>query len=344
MMEMKNDVTYHGLSARAEPPANGIPDRILYCKSLTPSEIEKVRLLSAGSYELNFPHLECLSEELAEVFALHTGELFLGGIRSLTESTAKILSGFRGFKLSLSGLTALDETVAETLSQLQCDALAIGTRKMSDASLSALLGYRKAFLTLGLETLSPAHHSLLKQRRHVYLPRITGQLEQLERIEDSPEHRKLLLDACLSSGMLDLSRWTELPLFAAEILGECKCFQLRLNGLTTIHADCARALSTFRRVQISLDGLTALSVEAAEGLSRGAYDLSLNGLKSLPAPVAHFLSRCKSGLFLNGLETLSEEASLALRTSSCEIHLMGLGTLSENAEKALAENLAVWRK
>ncbi len=284
-----------------------------------------MRVLARELFELELPHLEDISEALAEVFSEHTGELVLGGISELTDNGASALGGFCGLKLSLPTLGSLEESTATLLAEIECDLLAIGTPALSDATLAALLGFRSGFLVLGLESLSPGARELLKERRNVFLPKLTQQLEQLDCIEDCTEHRKILHDGSLSAAGLDLSRWEGLPVFAAAVLGSSNCFQISLNGLRSISPESARALSAYKRARISLDGLTSLCEETAQALSSGSYDISLNGLKALSAPVARYLSRCRRNISLNGVELLLENIAREFRNSGGEERFAGDG-------------------
>jgi hypothetical protein len=86
---------------------------------------------------------------------------------------------------------------------------------------------------------------------------------------------------------------------------------LSLNGLTTLDAATARALSKHEG-ELYLDGLTALSVEAAEALAKHQHELNLCGLTALCAKAAKALTQHKAFLTLKGLTTLSAEAANAL--------------------------------
>jgi hypothetical protein len=62
--------------------------------------------------------------------------------------------------------------------------------------------------------------------------------------------------------------------------------RLRLNGLTTLDAETAKALALFKGT-LELDGLPALTPEAARELVKGHYEfVRIKGLKTLSPDTA----------------------------------------------------------
>lgn len=88
---------------------------------------------------------------------------------------------------------------------------------------------------------------------------------------------------------------------------------LLLNGLKSLDAETAEALTGYRKGPIQLGGLTTLDAEVARALGNAkANSLSLSGLTTLDAETAKALAKFKGNLFLEGLTTLDAEAAKAL--------------------------------
>jgi hypothetical protein len=97
-------------------------------------------------------------------------------------------------------------------------------------------------------------------------------------------------------------------------LAAARVKRLRLNGLTTLSADAARALAGFQGPLLHLDGLTTLSAESAAALAgfEGKW-LYLNGLTTLPADAGAMFAKFKGkGLFVRGLTALRPDAARGL--------------------------------
>jgi hypothetical protein len=116
---------------------------------------------------------------------------------------------------------------------------------------------------------------------------------------------------------------------------------LSLNGLTTLSAEAAKALSQHRALGLRLNGLTTLSEEAAKALSQSKGFLSLNGLTTLPADAARALGQHQGDLSLAGLTRLSAEAAKALAAADRWSGLLPRFTALDSLDAvAVAEALA----
>ena len=116
---------------------------------------------------------------------------------------------------------------------------------------------------------------------------------------------------------------------------------LRLNGLTTLDAQTAKVLATFKGI-LDLDGLPALDPEAAGLLAGGNSKwLRLHGLKTLSPETARELVKSRleaHAIFLPQLDTLDVATAKVLATfKGQELILRGLVAIDVDVAKALAE-------
>lgn len=116
---------------------------------------------------------------------------------------------------------------------------------------------------------------------------------------------------------------------------------LRLNGLTTLDAQTAKVLATFKGI-LDLDGLPALDPEAAGLLAGGNSKwLRLRGLKTLSPETARELVKSRlvaHAIFLPQLDTLDVATAKVLATfKGQELILRGLVAIDVDVAKALAE-------
>jgi hypothetical protein len=116
---------------------------------------------------------------------------------------------------------------------------------------------------------------------------------------------------------------------------------LRLNGLTTLDAETAKVLATFKGI-LDLDGLPALDPEAARLLAGGNCKwLRLHGLKTLSPETARELVKSRlegRAIFLPQLDTLDVATAKVLATfKGQELILRGLVAIDVDVAKALAE-------
>ena len=116
---------------------------------------------------------------------------------------------------------------------------------------------------------------------------------------------------------------------------------LRLNGLTTLDAQTAKVLATFKGI-LDLDGLPALDPEAAGLLAGGNSKwLRLHGLKTLSPETARELVKSRleaHAIFLPQLDTLDVATAKVLATfKGQELILRGVVAIDVDVAKALAE-------
>ena len=83
---------------------------------------------------------------------------------------------------------------------------------------------------------------------------------------------------------------------------------LELNGLKSIEKDVAQELSRFQGYELSLDGLTSIDKEVAKGLAKfHGKKLSLNGLASIDRETVKELARFKGDWLVLGFTSLDPE-------------------------------------
>lgn len=116
--------------------------------------------------------------------------------------------------------------------------------------------------------------------------------------------------------------------------------ELRLDGLISLSADEAEALSAFSGEELSLNGIKEIAESVAEILVQTRCDwLSLNGLTEISVGSAAILAKFKgSVLSLEGIASLSVETATALAGfAGGYLHLFGLRNLEVLAAEAMAE-------
>ena len=116
--------------------------------------------------------------------------------------------------------------------------------------------------------------------------------------------------------------------------------ELHLDGLISLSADEAEALSAFSGEELSLNGVKEISESVAEILVQTRCDwLSLDGLTEISVDNAANLAKFKgSVLSLEGLVNLSVETATALADfAGGYLHLFGLRNLGVLAAEALAK-------
>jgi hypothetical protein len=101
---------------------------------------------------------------------------------------------------------------------------------------------------------------------------------------------------------------------ARKLVLESKADELKLDGLTALDADTAKALAEFEGKAIFLGRLPTLDADSAQALAgfKGKF-LHLDGLAKLDADTARAVAEFKGGrLSLNGLHTLDADTATAL--------------------------------
>ena len=128
---------------------------------------------------------------------------------------------------------------------------------------------------------------------------------------------------------------------ARRLVATFKGQVLRLDGLTTLDADTAKALVEFKGQHLYLNGVTALDADTAKALAEfKGHALFLSGLTTLDADTANALAAFKCQmLYLDGLTTLEADTAEALaKFKGLSVDLNGLTTLDADTAKALAAN------
>ena len=265
----------------------------------------------------------------------------LGGVRSISDPAAAILSG-GGQTLSLPGLEELSDgpghlALARRLVE-QPEELNLWELRMVSDGAAEILSHKTGKIRMGkLEEFQggPGHLALARrlcqqdvstgfrglkrmadpvadllsqQQEDLYLP-------ALKELGDGPGHlalaKKILLerDGAWSPIFSSLESFTP---DVAELLSQTSG-RLEL-GLATLSVEMARVLSQHRGYELQLNGLESLSVEVATALSRHSGQLRLGGLRELSPATAEALSLHHNWIVFDVLTELSPAAAEALST------------------------------
>ncbi|MGB8854948.1 MAG: M56 family metallopeptidase [Pirellulales bacterium] len=190
--------------------------------------------------------------------------------------------------------------------------------------------------------------SLLGTARADEVPADTNTMESL-----SPQQARTLAKE-FAGDRFPLNGLTTLDADTAEALATFKGQVLRLDGLTTVDADTATALAEFKG-SLTLDGIEELSPEVAVALSKKVGEhswISLAGLRTLTPEAARAVGGCKNILSRSfpRLRTLSPEAARELidgiqrnprRIGGAVLDLSGIETLTPELAAELANNREV---
>ena len=134
----------------------------------------------------------------------------------------------------------------------------------------------------------------------------------------------------------------ERPITAQDIRRILRHFQgdeLPLDSVIRLSSDVAEALLENRAFHLSLNGLQSLSPEVAAILARRGNSLSLNGLKNLPTDGASALAKHCGWLSLDGLSSLSLDVAKSLSKHEHSLSLKGIESLSDEVAAALCEHV-----
>jgi hypothetical protein len=139
---------------------------------------------------------------------------------------------------------------------------------------------------------------------------------------------------------------------------------LSLNGLRTIDAESARALTSTSGMSVELNGLVEITPQVAAGLARSSYlrlnalkpgsevirelgnrsgALQLNSIDFLDVESATHLVKHASPLSLNGVKSVSFEVAQVLAASGALISMEGLEELSVDSQEEFAKHTGGWR-
>ena len=111
-----------------------------------------VRYLEDNS-ESNLKDFQSITEEAAQVLALHDGDLFLFGLKDLSPAAANGLASHTGW-LSLIGLVTIHEAVAEALAQHAGSELGLNCLRDLTLETARSLSHYRGSLSLGITELS----------------------------------------------------------------------------------------------------------------------------------------------------------------------------------------------
>ncbi len=201
----------------------------------------------SGSLDL----IASLSESDAECISKHTGKVSLGGLLSISDAEADLLSQHRRGELMLNGLEALSDTATKSLGNYQGILGLSGLRQLSETAAADLSRHSECFL----------------------------QLEGLEVLPETLGHLALAKKLAAKDGELKLDGLTTLSVSIAEALAS-HSGALSLNGLTTLPDTLAAALARHEGM-LSLNGLVTLTETAAQCLSKHRGAIQLEGLQEL---------------------------------------------------------------
>jgi len=207
-------------------------------------------------YDLYLNGVTELSADDAAALANHPGDVFLGGLRSLTSLAliAKLASTERD-EMYLNGVSHLSPETAAVLAEYKGGKLVLnGLRELTRGVAEGLSGFKGYYLALcGLRELSPGAAAALAE--------YAGDFLYLDRVRS------------LSSQ-------------SAAGLANYKGDRLFLRGLEDLTPDAASALAAFAGSQLYLDGLREISIETARSLSQFSGDcLCIRGVASLSAEI-----------------------------------------------------------
>lgn len=175
-----------------------------------------------------------------------------------------------------------------------------------------------AFAAAGLAGLLVAV-SLAAPARADELPKDTNQIKSL-----TPEQARKLVEHALTEQIIQRypdERSRAMVVNHKETVEILESWaRLRLNGLTTLDAETAKALALFKGT-LELDGLPALTPEAARELVKGHCKfVTIDGLKTLSPDTAQEFVKLRlvaHGIFLPHLGTLDVAAARALAHRPC---------------------------
>ena len=252
---------------------------------------------------LNFRHME-LSDDLAEVLATHEGLLWIDGLKELSSAKAGVLTRHNGPVFVVDG-TRMDKDAEERLqrrafeSPILCEGMDLTKERLRVKRMSAALAEGLVFFKEGWLMLDALEEITLEQSKLLGSGPRTISLNGLREISPS------VAAALASGGIPDLRQ--HIPSLVGDDSHAEKLHQLRLNGLTELRVDVARAFTGYHG-RLELDGLKTLRPEAAAHLARTCGTVSLKGLSHIDRETAQAFDKRKCGLELSvkGQEAFKE--------------------------------------
>jgi len=161
---------------------------------------------------------------------------------------------------------------------------------------------------------------------------------------------------------LSLDSITQIDPDIAAILSNTQGL-LSLNGLETIDAASAQALTKTGEIAISLNGVSYINTQTASSLARTSYlemnrlranpevlrefgnstgSIQLNALESLDPPSARYLAMNRRRLTLDRIKTISIETARELAASHAMISMNGLEELTVDVAAELSKHTTGW--
>jgi sulfatase modifying factor 1 len=160
--------------------------------------------------EIDLDDFQSITEEAAQVLALHDGDLYLNGLKDLSPASAKGLASHTE-ELSLSGLLTIHDAVAEALAQYAGSELALnGLNEVTPEAARSLSRYRGKLSLNGITQLSAGVAESLAQHK--------GQALSLNGVEELTSEAATALASY--HGELDFWNLTLLSAEAARALSQ----------------------------------------------------------------------------------------------------------------------------
>jgi TPR repeat protein len=264
--------------------------------------------------------LTSLSNRVAEVVARHKGTAWLDGLKSLSAKRAKTLAQHEG-TLSLSGLLTLSDEAASELACHQGELFLDNVVNVSERGVEVLGRHGGPVSLKGLQ--------FQKQ---------LGEMRSLndDTIESLASYRG---DFVLNR----LESLTEIEARSIVNRGEL----LSLNGLVSVSDEVAEVLAQHRG-RVSLNGLKALSDTAASALAglhplptehwpesaRGAYETTRSNLSVVLAFVED-----PAGVDISTLERLTPDQARVLARCGWYLNLSGITELCDDVAEILGDHV-----
>lgn len=307
---------------------------------VAPGALPELEALSGAAAEFLARHgsplrLEIRSLELAEAESLakHDGHLHLAELQTIDPDVAAALAAHRG-DLSL-GLAELSAAVATSLADHRGE---LAFPRVSTISPEAAAAFEKHTGTL---TLGVAHNSFtLTAVAAGHLGRHGGPL-------NLPGVRRLGKEAAVAFAALPYGVRLGIKSLPAGSLAAELCQRMAASpgdclqlSLTTLNAECASALASFKGLQLSLPELVSLSAECAAALSAFPGTLSL-GVQTWTDEALLALARQPRELEINPPEITGEvAAALGARGPGTTLTFFGYMPLS--LSDAAADSLGAY--
>ena len=252
-----------------------------------------------------------LTKEIAEQFLADEESVDLSEFTSIADDAAVVLAKYKDCCLDLSGLTAMSDSAAESLS-------CFGNASVEEGDCELHLG--------GLTNLSDsAAKSLSKCKSHVVLSGVNSMTDTA-------------VEALASKGWVHLDGFTSLSDETAEILSRCE--EVCLDSLTVLSDAAAKSLSKVKN--LSLLRLTTISEKSATMLNQGKNKITQQGMKPLKCLTKELVDQMlteENDFELDQYTLLTDEAAKSLAGYRGYLTFDSLVGLSEEAASCLASHV-----